>query len=440
MSGKDANQEKRAHVTREVQEFYDTHPYPPPVEQLDNYRRSWEETDRRRADYHLHWPTVPYREDQTILVAGCGTSQAAKHALRQPAARVVGIDLSSTSLRETEALKHRHQLTNLELHQLAIERVHELDQRFDKIVCTGVLHHLADPDQGLRALSDVLAPNGAMHLMVYATYGRTGIYMLQEYCRRLGIGKSDEEIRNLTRTLGALPREHPMAHLLGDASDFRSKAGLADALLNPQDRAYTVPELFDFIDQAGLAFGRWVRQAPYLPHCGVIAKTPHRSQLCRLPPPEQYALVELLRGAFVRHSFIACGKDQPAVNRAIRFEDKHWLGYIPIRLPRTICIEERLPPGAAAVLINQSHTFKDLILPIDSAEKRLFDAIDGTRSIGEIISASAKSGSRQKHRERARTLFERLWQYDQVVFDASDGSNHGRGNRAHGDQNSSHDP
>ena len=86
---------------------------------------------------------------------------------------------------------------------------------------------------------------------------------------------------------------------------------------------------------------------------------------------------------------------------------------------------------AAAVLINQSHTFKDLILPIDSAEKRLFDTIDGTRSIGEIISASAKSGSRRKHRERARTLFERLWQYDQVVFDASDGSNHGRGNRSH---------
>ena len=30
-----------------------------------------------------------------------------------------------------------------------------------------------------------------MYLMVYAPYGRTGIYMLQDYCRRLGIGTSE---------------------------------------------------------------------------------------------------------------------------------------------------------------------------------------------------------------------------------------------------------
>ena len=51
---------------------------------------------------------------------------------------------------------------------------------FDQIVCTGVLHHLADPDVGLSALRSVLKPDGAMQLMVYAPYGRTGIYMLQD--------------------------------------------------------------------------------------------------------------------------------------------------------------------------------------------------------------------------------------------------------------------
>ena len=58
---------------------------------------------------------------------------------------------------------------------------------------------------------------------------------------------------------------------------------------------------------------------------------------------------------------------------------------MPIRLPDTICVQERLPPGAAAVLINRSHTFKDLFMPIDSTEKSLFDAIDGNRSIGDIV-------------------------------------------------------
>jgi len=39
----------------------------------------------------------------------------------------------------------------------------------------------------LSALWIVLKPDGAMQLMVYAPYGRAGIYMLQEFCRCGGI-------------------------------------------------------------------------------------------------------------------------------------------------------------------------------------------------------------------------------------------------------------
>ncbi len=56
----------------------------------------------------------PYREDLDILVAGCGTSQAAKHAIRQPVARVVGIDVSETGLAHTRKLKDKYGLANLE--------------------------------------------------------------------------------------------------------------------------------------------------------------------------------------------------------------------------------------------------------------------------------------------------------------------------------------
>ena len=154
----------------------------------------WQDQNIHRAEHHLLWPDKEYRADLDVLVAGCGTWQAAKHAISHPKARVVGIDVSSTSLEHTERLKQSHDLTNLEIRQLAIENVAELDQQFDLIICTGVLHHLVDPDAGLRALRSVLKPDGAMHLMVYAPYGRAGVYMIQEYCRRLGIGTSQEEI------------------------------------------------------------------------------------------------------------------------------------------------------------------------------------------------------------------------------------------------------
>ncbi len=256
----------------QVQDFYNQRPYPPPVNDLDGYRQRWQDVSRRWADFHLHWPHQPYREDIAILVAGCGTSQAAKHALRNPAAQVVGIDLSSTSIQHTEALKRKYQLDNLEVRLLPIERAVELERRFDKIVCTGVLHHLPNPDEGLRALREVLAPKGTLHLMVYAAYGRQGVYMLQEYAHLLEVGDTDEEITDFANTLMELPQDHPLARLLGGSPDFRTKAGLADALLNPQDRAYTVPQLFDLISDAGLQFGRWLRQAPYLPQCGAFAE------------------------------------------------------------------------------------------------------------------------------------------------------------------------
>jgi hypothetical protein len=87
-------------------------------------------------------------------------------------------------------------------------------------------------------------------------------------------------------------------------------------------------------------------------------------------------------------------------------------------MPDTICVQERLPPGAAGVLINQSHTYTDLYLPIDAQEKQWYDATDGKRTIHEIMGYTTTGDSLQ----RARIFFERLWWYDQVVFDASKGS------------------
>ena len=40
--------------------------------------------------------------------------------------------------------------------------------------------------------------------------------------------------------------------------------------------------------------------------------------------------------------------------------------YVPLRMPDTICVQDRLPPGAAAVLINPTHAYRDLVMPIDA--------------------------------------------------------------------------
>jgi SAM-dependent methyltransferase len=411
-----------ANVTDEVRDFYDRYPYPRPVEDLDSYRAQWQDLQRRSGDFHLYWPSQPFRENYSILIAGCGTSQAAKHALRWPSAKITAIDLSATSVRHTEDLKRKYNLTNLHVRQLPIDRLPDLHSTFDQIVCTGVLHHLREPDAGLRALRSVLNPGGAMHLMLYAPYGRAGIYMLQDFARRLGIHATDDGIRDLIAALRLLPPGHPLENLLRQAPDFRHEAALADALLHPQDRAYSVPQLFDFLHAAGLAFSRWIKQAPYSAHCGVLSQIPQSSRMEELPAADEYTAAELFRGTMLRHSFIAHRND--AEIHPISFAGTTWPTYIPIRTSETIVVEvkDRLPPNAAAVLINQSHTYTDLFLPITAPQKLLFDAINGTRTIAGITKIAERSLPDQEHLETARDFFEKLWWHDLAVFDASNQS------------------
>ncbi len=402
--------------SEEVRDFYERMPYPAPLTNLDAHRDLYKNPDRRRAEFHLMWPAKQLRADQEILIAGCGTSQAARYALREPDARITAIDVSDTSLRHTQELQRKYNLQNLELHQIAIERVREIGRSFDMVVCTGVLHHLPDPDDGLRALRDVLRPSGAMRLMVYARYGRAGIYMMQEYCRLLEIGASTTDPGTLRDALEALPTDHPISGLLRRSKDFWRPEAMADAPLHPQDRAYTVPELYAWLDRCGMAFGRWIEQAPYLAECGMVARSPHAARLAALPSRPQHAAVELFRGTMVSHGFIAYRDDSGDESQPITFADDRWRDYIPIKLPWTVCVRERLPPGSVAVLINQSHTFTDLILTVDSFEHRLLGAIDGNRTLGEILRLAFPDGDGES---RALRFFERLWQYDQIVFDAS---------------------
>jgi SAM-dependent methyltransferase len=401
----------------DVRDFYERTPYPGPVASLDQERTRYATPERRRAHFHLTWPAEPLRENLEILVAGCGTSQAARYVLRAPGARVRAIDISETSLRHTRDLQLKYDLRNLELHQVSIETIQELGRSFDLIVCIGVLHHLPDPDLGLRALREVLRPQGAMRLMVYAQYGRAGIYMMQGYCRLLGISATEDDLRTLGAMLAALPADQPIASVLRKAKDLRRPEAMADALLHPQDRAYTVPELYAWLDRCGMSFGRWIEQAPYLAQYGTIARSPHAARLASLHSREQHAAVELFRGTMATHSFTAYRDDRAAQSQPIAFTGDDWRGNVPIALPWTVCVRERLPPGAVAVQINRAHTFTDLICAVDAFEDRLLGAIDGKRTLAEIVQPEAKNDER-----RALEFFERLWRYDQIVFDASHAS------------------
>jgi len=148
----------------EVSRQYERWRYPPPVEDL----AAWSATNRDWFDpVHAHrifWPDRDYRPDLDILIAGCGTNQAAVFAFSNPDANVVGVDISQPSLDHQQYLKDKHGLANLRLHLLPIEELPTLRRQFDLVVSTGVLHHVADPPTGLKALARCLRPDGVLAL------------------------------------------------------------------------------------------------------------------------------------------------------------------------------------------------------------------------------------------------------------------------------------
>lgn len=385
-----------------IAQFYDRHPYPPPADLDAAAPRSSLE---QRAAHHLLWPWRPVPEQHRMLVAGCGTSQAVRHAMLDPSADVVGIDVAPSSLEQSRRLAERHGVTNLQFHELRIEDVAELGERFDHIVCTGVLHHLADPAAGLAALQGVLAPGGTVTLMVYAPYGRAGIYLIQDYCRRLGVSTDPDDIADLVATLRELPPGHPLSPLLRGTRDFADDDALADALLNPRDRAYSVPQLLALLDSAGLRLGRWARQAPYLPDCGSISETPHGQRIAALPAAEQSAALELFRGTMVRHTAIAVAADDPAAEQPDPSAST-MAAARPIPVPTALAVQERLPPGIAAALLNRAHTDTDLVLFVGAEEWAMFRRVDGGTTIAQLGPGAP--------------AFVRRWlRHDLVVLDAS---------------------
>jgi hypothetical protein len=76
-------------------------------------------------------------------------------------------------------------------------------------------------------------------------------------------------------------------------------------------------------------------------------------------------------------------------------------------------VQEQIPEGASGVLINQTHTFTDIYVIVNDLGKHIYEAIDGQRTIGAIAEAVEGSST------HLRDFFEKLWHYDQVVFDTS---------------------
>ena len=386
-----------------VSRRYET--YPEPIQDLEAWTNSnWEWFDPLHAHSTL-WPDRDYKPDLDILIAGCGTNQAAVFAYNNRSAKVVAVDISQPSLDHLQYLKDKYRLRNLELHRLPIEELSTLKLNFDLIVATGVLHLLPDPVAGMKALKGCLRRDGALGVMLDAKYGRMGIEMLQSAFRNLGMGQDDASVQMVKEVITALPTEHPVHNYFKIAPvSAQSDAALADTFLHGPERNYSVDECIDLVTSAGLAFQGWFIKAPYYPHDWFIPGSSLHQAVSALPEAKLWSVVEHLHIMNASHLFMACRSDRPKKSYEISFSTPECLEYVPrMRMRCGIEGEEIFRPNWR--------------MKVTSAQMRFLQHVNGRRTIRQIADRVAKSGespgaSKGDLEEFGRGLFESLWRLD----------------------------
>jgi len=245
------------------------------------------------------------------LFAGGGTGDGTiflAEQLRGTDTQIVHLDISSASI---EIAKKRAMVRGLEDIQWVLGSLLDLPQmglgEFDFIDCSGVLHHLESPTEGLNALKSVLKPDGAIGIMVYGKYGRTGVYQMQELMQLVNADEPDIHIQleNTKAILDSLPQTNwfKQGEYLFSHVKNRNEIEIFDIFLHARDRAYSVLEVYEWIDSCGLNLIDFVENKALYEPKAFIKDTTLLRKIKELPISKQQAIAEIIAGTHKKHTF-----------------------------------------------------------------------------------------------------------------------------------------
>ena len=385
-----------------VSNQYERFMYPQPIFDLRGWLdNNWQWFDPSHA-HRIFWPDRDYKPALDILVAGCGTNQAAVLACTNPHATVVAIDVSQPSLDHHKYLKEKYLMKNLELHLLPIEEVGSLKRDFDLIISTGVLHHLADPKIGMQALSQCIRRDGVIALMLYAKYGRIGVEILQSVVRDLGFTQNDTSVMLVSDMLGVLPQNHPIKSYLNIAPDLQFDAGLVDTFLPERDRSFSIDDCIDLVTSSGLVFQDLFMKSPYYPPSH--SASAFHASVEELPEHKQWSIMERINFNNACHFFTACRKDRPTEHYKINFSAETADQYVPSLRYRCTLNGSKLSRYNWTTNLTQT-------------EAVFMQHVDGCRTISEIAALAAQASvfaeiAPAELQILAKILFQLLWRLD----------------------------
>ena len=246
-------------VSLKVRAQYEKNPYPRWVKTGIPRKAKLISEICAEFNLNLHSESIKNVIAPDILIAGCGTGQTSiGTACNFSNCKVTAADLSLPSLAYAKRKAAEHGITNLEFLQADILKLGKLKKKFDIIDSVGVLHHMDDPMDGWKVLTNLLKSGGLMRIGLYSELARQEILKIRKEIMLQKVGTSVSEIRKFRQFLAeSKDKDHQQ---LTKSSDFYSLSTLIDLIFHVQEHRFTLPQIQNCLDKLGLNF------------CGFISK------------------------------------------------------------------------------------------------------------------------------------------------------------------------
>ena len=364
----------------EITEQYDAYPYPA-RDPADEAKRliTGSPSHPLEIDHFLFAGRRNWSKPFRALVAGGGTGDALIQMAQVLTSagkpfEITYLDLSEAAAEIAEARALARGLQNITFVTGSLLDAPELGQ-FDYIDCCGVLHHLEDPQAGFDALAGAVTPEGGMGLMVYAPYGRSGVYPLQEAFGQLLSGSPKDRLKKAQAIYERVPDGHPFKRNTHLGDHRASDAGFYDLLLHSQDRAFSIRAFYDAIAAAGL-------HVMGLPQAHLYDPAPIVGEAKLLRDMDEMTKMEIaekLNGAIRTHIAYVARTPERRVARNERDAVPHLKGVSGTKLSQA---------AAKTGVIPVSHSGAVAEIPVSGMALKSLNYVDGRATLEEIAQKS----------------------------------------------------
>ncbi len=203
-----------------------------------------------------------------ILDAGCGTGNTSISLAKQfREARLLGIDMSNTSLSIARNTAKKEKINNLFFRQWDLMKPLQNEDSFNIILCLGVLHHTADMQRVLVNLQTMLKEDGELYLWIYGQHGRYHHSLNQRLLNILLNTKPVESspVQFASEFIFSQKKGSILEDLVGSDSKnlmlkkvFENNIWIADQFLNPSEELLDMEGIIKLLNSSGLEMKKWL--------------------------------------------------------------------------------------------------------------------------------------------------------------------------------------